>query len=147
MELPWTKWDERFMERAKQIASWSKHPKHRVGAVIKDPLHRLVGEGYNGPPMFTIDAVDSEEELRMRSLHAELNAILHASRLDLKGCVMYVYPYAPCALCAAAIIQKQIREVIYFTDGPKDQLQHWRESQIVGARMLGEAGVILSAFI
>jgi dCMP deaminase len=148
MEVTWTKWEERFMERARHISSWSRDPKHCVGAVIMDPYHHLAGEGYNGPPMFTKDEGLTKEELRMRSLHAELNAILHANRFErglLIGCTMFIYPHAPCAQCAAAIIQVQISEVVYFTRNEK--LSHWNESQVVAEKMLGEAGIPLRYFI
>jgi deoxycytidylate deaminase len=111
-----------------------------------DPYHHLAGEGYNGPPMFTKDEGLTKDELRMRSLHAELNAILHANRFErglLTGCTMFVYPHAPCAQCAAAIIQVQINEVIYFAES---NLSHWSESQFVASKMLGEAGVPLRSY-
>ncbi len=42
------KWDSRFIELARLIASWSKDTSTRVGAVIVDEQRRIVGTGYNG---------------------------------------------------------------------------------------------------
>ncbi len=144
MIMPWSKWDTRFMDRAKEIAYWSKDPDHKVGAIIADGLHHVIGEGYNGPPMFVNDDIEDENERRMRTLHAELNAILHANKADLSKCTIYIYPYAPCALCAAALIQKQIGEVIYYR---RSQLSSWSESQRIGAQMLSEAGILMQAYL
>lgn len=41
------KWDIRFMKRAQELASWSKDPSTKVGAVIVKGKH-AVAEGYNG---------------------------------------------------------------------------------------------------
>lgn len=127
------------MDQAKLVASWSKDPKHKVGAVIVDAWNRQISIGYNGPPRMVKDRGLSQNEKTLRSLHAELNAILN-SNTDLTGTIMYVYPYGPCAQCAAAIIQKQISKVIYYCDR---NLNTWRESQIEAGIMFKEAGVQL----
>ena len=131
------KWDKRFMERAKSIAQWSKDPDHKVGAVIVNPEFYSVSEGYNGPPHDVQDkGLERHIEL-MRTLHAELNAILN-SNTSLKGYTMYVYPFMPCAQCAAAIIQKGITKVVYYEDR---DLKNWKASQKEAIKMFEEAGV------
>lgn len=41
------KWHSRFMEMANLVASWSKDPSTKVGAVIVDDKRRIVSVGYN----------------------------------------------------------------------------------------------------
>ena len=71
------KWDRRFMEMARLVASWSKDPSSKVGAVITRGKF-VVSVGFNGFPQ---GVVDSEERLTNRELkypmilHAEINAI------------------------------------------------------------------------
>ena len=93
------KWDYRFLDLAAVVASWSKDGSTKVGAVITDPDHRVVSLGFNGFPR-GLDDVDlpREEKLR-RTLHAEENALLFASR-PLDGCSIFV-THPPCARCAA----------------------------------------------
>ena len=131
-----TKWDERFINQAKQIAGWSKDPKHKVGAVLVDPFHRVLGLGYNGPPRTTKDEYLTDEQKKFRTLHAELNAILNCN--GPRGATMYLYPFSPCAQCAAAIIQVGIERVIYYNDR---QIGYWGPSQAEALIMLDEAGV------
>ncbi len=136
------KWDKRFMAQAKTVAGWSKDYKHRVGAVIVDDWNRLISEGYNGPPRGTKDKGSLDrEELRYRSLHAELNAILFAKQ-NLDGCKIYIYPSLPCAQCCAVIIQSGIKEVVVCEN--QEVLSSWNESIKIGAQMLEEAGVLVT---
>ena len=45
-----TKWDPRMLQVAALVASWSKDPSSKCGAVITDMQHRIVSTGYNGLP-------------------------------------------------------------------------------------------------
>lgn len=105
------KWDVRFMEMARLVASWSKDPSTKVGAVIADSKNRPVGHGFNGPPRGVADDpnIDRDTKLR-RTIHAEKNAILFA-RSGLEGCTMYV-THHPCGPCAAFIVQAGITRVV-----------------------------------
>jgi dCMP deaminase len=125
------------MARAKHIASWSKDPDHKVGAVIVDSRNHQISEGYNGPPRDVRDDIADKDTRRMRSLHAEFNAILDANE-SLENATIFIYPYAPCAQCAAAIIQKKIGTVVYHVES---DLKTWRASQEEALRMLEEAGI------
>ena len=108
------KWDKRFMEMAKLIASWSKDPSTKCGAVITDPNKRIISMGFNGFPAGTSDNMDLYQDRKRkyrRVIHAEKNAILFAKQ-DLSNCKIYVWPMPPCAQCAAAIIQSGIKTVV-----------------------------------
>ena len=103
--------DERFMREAlalaRQAADEGEVP---VGAVVvKDDV--VVGRGRN------------RREIGKNALaHAEIEAINEACRAlggwRLSGCRLYV-TLEPCPMCAGAIINARIDEVIYGTDDPK----------------------------
>lgn len=106
------KWGNRFLELAEHVATWSKDPRTKVGAVITDDLNRIIGIGYNGFPRGVVDSPalyqDRESKLQ-RVVHAEANAILN-SNTSVRGCKLYV-TLPPCNECAKIIIQSGIAEV------------------------------------
>lgn len=118
-----SKWDVRFMEMARLVASWSKDPSTKVGAVIADQHNRVVSQGYNGPPRGVEDdpGVDRDTKLR-RTIHAEKNAILFA-RGDVSDCTLYV-THHPCGPCAAFIVQAGISRVVV-PDGESSLGHRW----------------------
>lgn len=106
------KWDVRFLEVAGLVAGWSKDPSTKVGAVIVDDKNRIISTGYNGYPRGVADTVaeDSREAKLMRTIHAEENALLFASR-PLDGCTLYI-THPPCSRCAIKIIQTGIATIV-----------------------------------
>ena len=42
------KWDNRFLNLAKHISTWSRDPSTQVGAVIVDNKKRIISVGFNG---------------------------------------------------------------------------------------------------
>lgn len=119
------KWDGRFLGLAEQVATWSKDPSTKVGAVITRRDNTVASLGYNGFPRHVDDSpelyADRPTKL-MRTVHAELNAILTA-REPLTNCTLYVTPLCPCSTCAAAIIQSGIHRVVYRMDQPRPEWQ------------------------
>lgn len=108
-----TVWDARFMVLATAVASWSKDPSTKVGAVIADRKKRVVGIGYNGFPR---GVSDNPERYAHRPtkykliVHSETNAILNAvTRLD--GCTIYATKF-PCSDCSKLIVQSGITRVV-----------------------------------
>lgn len=116
------KWDKRFLGLAEYIATWSKDPSTKVGAVIADSDNRLVSIGYNGFPKGVDDSIERLENREVKYkivIHGERNALLFARR-DLKDCKLYTWPFMPCSPCASMIIQSGISEVIApFSDNPR----------------------------
>jgi dCMP deaminase len=116
LELPTLKWDMRFLELAEKVASWSKDPSTKVGAVIVSPKKRIVSVGYNG---FAHGLPDDEEMLvdreikLLNTIHAEENALLFADS-PVEGCTIYVYPFLPCGPCAAKLAQKDIARAVSY---------------------------------
>jgi len=136
------KWDNRFIEMAFMVSTWSKDPSTKVGAVIVDNKNRVISLGFNGFPRGCSDSPEkySDREVKYRRvLHAEANALLFAKR-DLTGCSIYVVPIPPCPQCAGMIIQSGIKRVV--TIHPtKEQNMRWEDKIEEALSMFIEAGV------
>jgi dCMP deaminase len=95
--------------------------KMKVGAclVMED---QNICTGYNGSP-YGSEWPENDEDKHSHVVHAELNAILHASGSK-KNATMYTTLY-PCWQCAKAIAQVGIKRVIYLQvkDGPNYQIE------------------------
>lgn len=138
--MAYINWDDRFLALADHIASWSKDPSTKVGAVIVRPNRTIASVGYNGFPR---GVNDDPERLNDRptkysmTVHAEANAILSADgRID--GCTLYVTPLHPCSNCASLIIQSGISKVVA---GMPTDPAHWADSFAKAKIMFDEAGV------
>ncbi len=134
-----SKWSKRFYQMAELVASWSKDPSTRVGAVITAD-NRIVSVGFNGYPHGVSDSADTDDrELKyLKTLHAEENAILFAKR-DLVGCEIWVTHF-PCPNCAAKIIQTGIAKV-HCPEQDADFLSRWQDKITVSEDMFQQAGV------
>lgn len=140
-------WDNRFLELAKLISTWSKDPSTKVGAVIVGQDNTILGTGYNGFPR---NVEDNKNRLNNRPLkykmivHAELNAILN-SKHDLTGSTIYVYPTMMepncCNECTKAVIQAGIKRIVYYKQEKTEQSTRWIEEQEVSKLMCDEAGI------
>ena len=136
------KWDIRFMQLAEHIASWSKDPSTKVGAVIVDHRHRILSLGFNGYPQYIPDDdLHDREKKYAKIIHAEMNAILFAQR-ELSGCIIYVWPMAPCSQCASAIIQSGIECVVTRKATP-EQYERWGDKIKLTEEMFESANVTL----
>jgi dCMP deaminase len=128
------------MEMARLVASWSKDPSSKVGAVITRGKF-VVSVGFNGFPQGIADSTERLENREIKYptiLHAEVNAILSA-RQDIRDCTLYVTPYMPCPQCAAVIVQSGIARIVYT---PSDN-ERWGQPPL-SLIMLQEAGVELT---
>ncbi|MBP5615761.1 MAG: dCMP deaminase family protein [Alphaproteobacteria bacterium] len=141
------KWNKRFMEVAFLIASWSKDPSTKTGAVIVGPDKEIRATGYNGPVRGVDDDVPERFERPTKYdffEHAERNALYNAclTGVSVKGCVMYA-THAPCVDCARAIIQAGIKTVITnkIIIDDKTPQNTWRDKLTYSAQMFHEAGV------
>lgn len=137
-----SKWIARFLDLTKEIASWSKDSGTKVGAVIVRPDRTICSVGFNGFPRGIEDspsAIADRDTKLLRTIHAELNAILSAKE-SLVGYSLFVWPFQPCSQCAAAIIQSGIVDVYCPFN---DHLAHerWSESFKSALQMFDEAEV------
>lgn len=116
MEVEIPKWDKRFLDQAAQVATWSKDPSSRLGAVaVLD--RRIVATGYNGFPEGFPDDEElyNDRDTKLKYVvHAEENAIYNAARygVSLKGATLYVDGIATCSKCAKAVIQSGVKRVV-----------------------------------
>lgn len=139
-------WDTKFLQLAGTIATWSKDPTTKIGAVVVDNGLRVRSTGYNGLPRGILDTperLNNREWKNRFTVHAELNAILNAVRIgvSLEGCRLYCVGLPPCIGCATAIIQAGIVEVII----PAGVIvpEKWKQSCEDGNWALEEAGVVV----
>lgn len=136
-------WDQVFLRLAKEVASWSKDPSTKVGAVAVGPKRNVLAQGYNGFPRGIFDYAERYNDKPtkyMYVVHAEMNVIYNATYngVSLDGASLYVYGLPPCSECAKGIIQVGIKEIITETQGiPKK----WQDSWNFSKSMFDEAGV------
>lgn len=127
--------DQYYLNIAREVCRRGTCLRRQYGAVIvKDD--QIVSTGYAGAPRGVANCVDLgvclREELEVppgeryelcRSVHAEMNAVLHAARERTLGGVMYIScidvptgePAAnpePCLLCRRVIINAGIERVV-----------------------------------
>ncbi len=149
------KWDRRFVEMARLIATWSScaRPGRAIGCVIVRNK-RIMTTGYNGAPSGLKTCWERggclREKLNISSgtraemcyaTHAEQNAIIQAARLgvSIDGATLYC-THQPCSVCAKMIINAGIRRVVYEQGYPDPfslellkeaevELVHWEEPE------------------
>ena len=137
-------WDKRYTNMAKEVASWSKDPSTKVGAVVIGSQGQILSQGYNGFPRGISDfdwrLNDRPTKLKL-VVHAEMNCIYNASfnGTSLKDTSLYVYGLPVCSECAKGVIQVGIKHV--FMCYPKDINDKWRKSFKDTSAMFDEAGV------
>lgn len=127
--------EEYYLDIAKSVSARSTCLRRAYGAVIVSG-DRIVSTGYNGAPEGRKNCTDMNVCLRnklkipsgeryelCRSVHAEANAIISASKLETCGATLYLsgtdvpsgdlLPISePCAMCKRMIINAKITEVI-----------------------------------
>lgn len=140
------KWDVRFMEMARLVASWAScyQENRKIGAVIvKDK--RVLTTGYNGAPVGVKSCIDRGECLRRKleipsgtrqemcyATHAEQNAIIQAARMgmSIQGATLFC-THQPCVICAKMIVNAGIVRVVYAEGYPDDfSLEILREGSV-----------------
>jgi dCMP deaminase len=139
------KWDGRYLRLAKEVASWSKDPSTKVGAVAV--LNGMVlAQGYNGFPR---GIKDSEEKYLDREtkyqyvVHAEMNCIFNAAMngVSLYGSTLYIYPLPACHECAKGIIQCGVERVVSPVFENEFTQRRWEKSCSTTFNMFEEAGI------
>jgi len=141
-------WNQWFLQGVYWIASKSKDPKTKIGAIIvKD--NRIISTGYNGIPHGVNDDIAWRHERPEKYKwfeHGERNAIYSAAKygISTENAVLYTNAM-PCADCARGVIQAGIKEVYVhkqFTDLTESIVRdQWKGHHIATASMLNEAGV------
>ena len=134
-------WDEWFLGLAAYIATRSKDPSTKVGAVIARRDNTIAACGYNGFSRYTQDApglLGNRDEKLKRTIHAEMNAILTAKE-PLSCCHLYC-THMPCERCAVHVIQAGITKVVCKAPTP-EMVERWGESFKLARELFEEASV------
>jgi dCMP deaminase len=123
--------DEYYLSIALVVAKKSKCLLKQYGAVIVND-DEIVSTGYNGNVRGEPDCIsctkvkcnkDESEYLTCKSVHAEMNAIISASRKEMLGSTMYLAGYnsitgeenlnvEPCEICLRLIKNAGIDKVV-----------------------------------
>lgn len=136
-------WDRHFIEVARLVASRSKDPSTKVGAIIVDNEKRIVSTGYNGFPRGVLDDPTRYGDRALKYemvIHAEANAILFShgrAQHSSIYCTMF-----PCSRCAGFIIQSGIRRVV----SPPPNLERWASNYEISKKMFDEANILVETF-
>ena len=129
--------DNRYLDLAKHVATWSKDPNKQVGAVCVSPDKRNIVLGYNGFPTGIEDAPNLLEDREMKNrlmVHAEANCIVNGET-SLRGWTMHVTK-APCADCAKLMINARLKKVVCPHPGGS-----WKTDQVLGIALFKQAGI------
>ena len=140
-------WDKRFIDVANMVATWSKDPGTKVGAVLVSE-RRIIATGYNGFPQGIEDYEsrynDRETKLAL-TVHAEVNAILNAAKNGAKTehTTLYV-TFPPCVSCTTAVIQAGVTRVVrpHLSTAP----ERWVDSFSKGGKLMIEAGILVHPY-
>jgi dCMP deaminase len=117
-----------YLRIAEVIAERSSCTRAKVGAVLVDPTtHHIVSMGYNGStkggPHCTDMGCLMYKKHCIRTIHAELNAVLHLERQ-----YQYLYLYCthqPCYQCIKALVGAGVITIYYkkeYEDKARDLL-------------------------
>lgn len=139
-----SKWDQRYIDLAKQVSTWSKDPSRKIGAVAVGSKGQILAQGYNGFPRGILDSTERYDDREVKYkyvVHAEMNVIYNASfsGVSLDGASLFVYGLPVCNECAKGIIQVGIQRVLIFTDEIVPLI--WTKSFELTSEMFKEANV------
>lgn len=138
-----TDWDQRYIDLAKHISTWSKDPSTKVGAVAVGNFGQILSLGYNGFPRGIEDSrdrlIDRDQKYAL-TVHAEMNAIYNATHngVSLSGSTLYVYGLPICSDCARGVIQVGIKRVIMSSQTITEK---WIKSWELSKKMFDEVGL------
>ena len=143
-----TNWDLKYSELARHIASWSKDPTTKVGAITVGNYGQILSQGFNGFPRGIEDAqsrLNDREQKYKYVVHAEMNCIYNASLngVSLNGATLYVYGLPVCSECAKGVIQVGIARVVIYTPeiNKIDIAEKWKQSGKLSFEMFKEAKI------
>jgi dCMP deaminase len=138
-----SKWDQRYLKLAYEVAQWSKDPSSKIGAVTVGAKGQVLSQGFNGFPRGLKDDFtrlhDRETKYKF-VVHAEMNAIYNATYngTSLDGATLYVYGLPICSECAKGVIQVGIKRVVM----PNQNIEgKWLDSWLTSMNFFDEAGV------
>lgn len=133
----------KFIGVAREIASMSKDPSTKVGAIAFDDKMNIIATAYNGFPRGVSDEPHRYEnrEIKYRLIsHAEQNLVAQAAYggRSLAGSTVLLTSLYPCSSCAKSLIQAGVKRII---SPPPDTSERWIEEAKFAELMFNEAGV------
>lgn len=124
-------WDQVWSDVVFNISRRSPDPSFKVAAiVVTDDNTQLLSLGYNGDHAGGPNCRESENPGDSGFIHAEVNALIKLDFNSPKRKKMYV-SLSPCKMCAKAIINARIDEVVY--------INQYRD--LSGVELLQNAGI------
>lgn len=138
-------WDVYFMRLSYEVATKSKDPSTKFGAVIVRDKRPILF-GYNGLPPKVKDLPNRmvRPDKYKWTLHAEANAIACAAKFGIStdGADLYIAAM-PCAGCAALITAAGIRKVIVhdYAKNIFSQVSHYGSDDEITSQMFIEAKI------
>jgi dCMP deaminase len=147
MSIREQKWHNRYLQLAKDVATWSKDPSHKIGAIAVGSKGQVLSQGFNGFPRGINDTDEryNDRETKYKYvIHAEMNCIYNATYngVSLDGGSLYVWGLPVCSECAKGIIQTGVKNVYWSVD--EEIPERWVESYKFTKDVLTEAGVEIS---
>ena len=133
-------WDEYFLKLAMLVSERATCPRMHCGCVLVKNK-RILSTGYNGSIPGDGHCEDEgciiEDNHCIRTIHAEMNAILQCSihGVSTQGAIAYV-TNMPCSNCAKALIGAGIKEVTIFSEYHNTQAEMFFEKANVKIRRL-----------
>lgn len=117
-------WNQYFMAQAQLLAMRSTCERLKVGAtIVRDK--RVIAGGYNGSVSGDVHCIDEGcyvvDEHCVRTIHAEMNAILQCAKFGIptQGAAVYVTHF-PCLQCTKMLLQAGISQIYYLKDYRND---------------------------
>ena len=138
-------WDIYYLEMAKHVASKSKDPSTKTGAVIVREDNSLCSIGFNGFPKGMPDSEElyaNREEKYSRIVHCEINAHLFSRDTSLKGYTLYTWPFASCDRCCVQMLQAGITRFVAPVL-PDNLQERWGASLELTRKYIEECGKTL----
>ena len=139
--------DERFMREVYLVASQSKDPRTKIGAVIIED-NDIISTGYNGFPRGILDLEEryNNREIKTQFVkHAESNAILNAARKgsSTRNSILFTQGI-PCNECMKDIIQAGIKKIVCHKQWPNlFSSEKWVQSINISKILMLEADIEL----
>lgn len=130
-------WDEYFMDIAETVSTRSTCDRKYVGVVFVGEDNQILATGYNGSASGDIHCDEEQHMMEnnhcVRTVHAEMNAIIQAAKggRSLCGSTVYTTTY-PCWECFKCLVNVGVTEVIY-----RDVYRKNDEVEILADRLVG----------
>lgn len=144
------RWDARYLQLARQIASWSKDPSTQVGAVLVRAKNTIAGTGYNGFPPGESDDPKLYMDRQYKYahvIHAEVNALADVSAQDSTGSTLYT-SFPCCPACMEVAGKRGVARVVFPPlpkyGRPQSWIEQWEAWQLEAYAKAEQYGITVA---